>query len=94
MICAIQFSADVFDRVEVSAWVVESVRNLVHALGKDSNAVDRQKWLAESSALLDEIRGASNKSVVLLKITSFLFYKKVWQRTVPHIFDNEGSGKC
>ncbi|OZC11109.1 laminin EGF-like protein [Onchocerca flexuosa] len=54
------FPSDVFDRVEAAASIVDSLKNLVFSLGRDSSAVDRQKWLTDSTSLLQKIRDATN----------------------------------
>uniref|UniRef100_A0A915PQH1 Laminin subunit alpha n=1 Tax=Setaria digitata TaxID=48799 RepID=A0A915PQH1_9BILA len=54
------FSSNAFDRVEVAASVVDSLKNLVFSLGKDSSSIDRQKWLLDSNSLLQEIRIVTN----------------------------------
>ncbi|KAL3982290.1 Laminin EGF-like (Domains III and V) family protein [Acanthocheilonema viteae] len=54
------FPANVFDRVEMAASTVDSLKNLVFSLGKDSSAIDRQKWLMDSTSLLQKIRDTAN----------------------------------
>uniref|UniRef100_A0A1I8EZU5 Uncharacterized protein n=3 Tax=Wuchereria bancrofti TaxID=6293 RepID=A0A1I8EZU5_WUCBA len=54
------FLSGVFDRVELAASVVDSLKNLVFSLGKDSGAVYRQKWLTDSTLLLQKIRNAAD----------------------------------
>lgn len=51
----LQFSSDVFGHVEVAASTVDFLKNMVFSLGKDSIAIDRQKWLMDSNSLLKEI---------------------------------------
>lgn len=63
LVITLQFPADVFDRVGVSSATVDSLKNLVFSLGKDSTAVDRQTWLMDSILLLQKIRDAANELV-------------------------------
>ncbi|VDM96599.1 unnamed protein product [Thelazia callipaeda] len=55
-IVSLQFTLDASRRIEEAASVVDSLKNLAFSLGKDSSAVDRQKWLGDSSLLLQQIR--------------------------------------
>ncbi|KAM3726093.1 Laminin-like protein [Dirofilaria immitis] len=54
------FPSDVLGRVEVAAAIVDSLKNLVFSLGKDSGTVDRQKWLTDSTSFLQKIRDEAN----------------------------------
>lgn len=60
---AFQFALDAFDGVEAAALVVNSIKNLAFSLGRDSSAVDRQKWLADSIASLQQIRNIVSEFV-------------------------------
>lgn len=77
-VITLQFPSDVFDRVEAAASIVDSLKNLVFSLGKDSSAVDRQKWLTDSTSLLQKIRDATNELVspkyFICKITCHLIH--------------------
>ncbi|VDK44418.1 unnamed protein product [Anisakis simplex] len=52
-------ASDVLDRVEVSHWVVDSLKSLSNALMKGSNELDRQHRINEAQILLDKIRNIS-----------------------------------
>lgn len=70
LIITLQFPTDVLNRVEVAASTVDSLKNLVFSLGKDSSAVDRQTWLMDSASLLQKIRDAADE---LVSCKYFLF---------------------
>ncbi|VDK29540.1 unnamed protein product [Gongylonema pulchrum] len=61
------FSLDAFDHVEAAATVVDSMKNLAFSLGKDSSAVDRQKWLMDSTALLEHMRHLTSDEETRIK---------------------------
>ncbi|VDM41094.1 unnamed protein product [Toxocara canis] len=62
-------AADAFDRVEVSTWVVNSLKNLASALTKGSSELDRQRWTNEAKMLLDRIRNTSESTESLEAVT-------------------------
>ncbi|VDK75274.1 unnamed protein product [Litomosoides sigmodontis] len=59
---------DVLNRVEVAASTVDSLKNLVFSLGKDSSAVDRQTWLLDSTSLLQKIRNAADDKETRMRV--------------------------